>query len=377
MNNAATQGRIGIVLLIGLLAVPARPMDAEESFGGRPDSAQHPILAKLDELIPPLMDSLHVPGVSMAGIENRRIAWHWQCGVRQAGLAERVDRDTVFEACSLSKLPAAYLALKLVERGRLDLDEPLVGYLDRPYPSAEPAHEKITTRMVLSHTTGFPNWRDGGWKRRGPLPLLFEPGTRFGYSGEGFLYLQRVIEHVTGAPFEDYVRRELFGPLGITISSYVWQDRFARLAAAGHDVEGRVKPNRSLFRQANAGYSLYCTPHEYAKFLQEILKRDRTAAHSLSARTIDLMLTRQIEAGGREPVERAGETVANATYRGLGWAIDKTAGGDRIYHSGSNGTGFRCYCEFDHVRGTGIVIMTNAIGGRRLWEQVVAAVAPP
>ena len=69
--------------------------------------------------------------------------------------------------------------------------------------------------------------------------------------------------------------------------------------------------------------------------------------------------------------------VDDAVYWGLGWAIDKTASGDRVYHSGSNGTGFRHYCEFDRRRGTGIVIMTNAPGGARLWQRVIAAVSAP
>jgi len=335
------------------------------------------IAAALDQLVPKLMASLHVPGVSIVGIEDRRIAWDRQYGVRCAGGTDKVDRDTVFEACSMSKTPLAYLVLKLVERGEFDLDEPLTNYLDEPYLADEPLHKRITARMVVSHTSGFPNWRKGGWRSGGPLPVLFEPGTRFGYSGEGFLYLQRVVEHVTGTPFEKYVERELFEPLGITISSYVWQDRFEKLAAAGHDAEGRVKPNRPLYRRANAGYSLYCTPYEYAKFLVEIIKEDRSARHSLSAASIDAMLTRTTKATGRKPIVRAGESSGDTVYWGLGWPIDETTRGDRVYHSGSNGTGFRCYSEFDRRRGTGIVIMTNAVGGKELWQRVMAEVGPP
>ncbi len=89
------------------------------------------------------------------------------------------------------------------------------------------------------------------------------------------------------------------------------------------------------------------------------------------------MESRQIEATGREPVKRAGPLSDQATYRGLGWAIDATQLGDRIYHSGSNGTGFRCYCEFDPARGTGLVIMTNSYSGRQLWEKVVAQLVLP
>ncbi|MHC4180481.1 MAG: serine hydrolase domain-containing protein [Planctomycetota bacterium] len=373
-------------ILIGLLAFVTSAVigvkatwsaDVGKSCEPDPHARSDSTAATLDELVPELMAKLHVPGVSIVGIEDRRIAWERQYGVRRAGSTEKVDRDTVFEACSMSKLPLAYLALKLVERGKLDLNKPLVEYLDKPYLADQPLHKRITTRMVLSHTTGFPNWRDGGWRRGGPLPVLFEPGTRFGYSGEGFLYLQRVIEHLTGAPFEEYIKDELFEPLKITISSYVWRDCYEKLAAAGHDSQGQVKPKRRLYRRANAGYSLYCTPHEYAKFLVEILKEDRTAAHSLSTRSVDLMLTRTTEATGRKPIKRSGETMSDTVHWGLGWAINRTAAGDRVYHSGSNGTGFRCYCEFDRARGTGIVIMTNAVSGRELWEHVIAAVAPP
>jgi CubicO group peptidase (beta-lactamase class C family) len=79
-------------------------------------------------------------------------------------------------------------------------------------------------------------------------------------------------------PVSVYASKELFEPLGMSISSYLWQDRYEKLAAAGHDPRGRLKTKRFLFRRANAGYSLYCTPYEYARFLVEILKTDRSAA---------------------------------------------------------------------------------------------------
>ena len=356
---------IGWMVLV--VSVPAR------ARAGSPAETDDSTVATLDRLVPELMASLHVRGVSIAGIEHRRVAWDRQYGVRRAGSPEKVERDTVFEACSMTKTPFAYLVLRLVEQGKLDLDKPLAAYLDKPYLAGQPLHRRITARMVLSHTSGFPNWRQGGWRKGGPLPVLFEPGTRFGYSGEGFLYLQRVVEHVTGTPVERYIKKELFEPSGMTLSSYVWEDRYEKLAAAGHDTKGRVKPNRPLFRRANAGYSLYCTPCDYARFLVEILKEDRSAEHALSARSIDAMLTPATKATGRKPVDRPDKPVSDVAYRGLGWAIDKTAAGDRVYHGGSNGTGFRCYCEFDRRRGSGIVVMTNAGGGKRLWQRLIAS----
>lgn len=331
----------------------------------------------LDELVPKLMAQHQVPGVAIVGVANRRIAWERFYGVRRAGQPEPVDANTVFEAASMSKLLMAYAALKLVEQGKLDLDRSLAEYLDKPYLPEEPRHRRITARMVLSHTTGFPNWRTNGWEQGGPLPLLHEPGTRFTYSGEGFLYLQRVVEHVTSTPIEDWLSRTLLDPLRMTNSSLVWQERFARQAAAGHNAQGEPLANRRLYRQANVAYSLYCTATDYAKLLLEMLAEDRSAPHSLSARSLNAMLTRTTVTEGRKPVARGGVRRSEPTYYGLGWAIDPAATGDRILHSGSNGTGFRCYCEFDPRHGSGLVIMANAVNGQQLWADILLAVGEP
>ena len=185
-------GCVGVAVM--LLAAPLGPRAGAEELS---DDARQPgalevaaalsIPEKLDALMPELMASFHVPGVSVVDLENRQIAWDRQYGVRSAGGDNQVDRDTVFEACSMSKTPLAYAALKLVERRQLDLDRPLSEYLDEPYLDDEPLHRRITARMALSHTSGFPNWRPGGWRSGRALRVLFEPGSQFGYSGEGFL----------------------------------------------------------------------------------------------------------------------------------------------------------------------------------------------
>ncbi|MBN1908971.1 MAG: beta-lactamase family protein [Pirellulales bacterium] len=335
------------------------------------------IVAKIEAMVPGLMERTHVPGVSVALIEGRRVVWDKQWGVRQAGRPEKVDRNTVFEACSMSKPVFAYLVLQVVEQGKLDLDRPLVEYLDKPYLPDEPRHKKITGRMCLTHTTGFPNWREGGWRKGGPLPVLFEPGTKFGYSGEGMFYLQRVVEHITGEPLEKLARRQLFEPTGMTSSSYVWEDRYAKQAAAGHDNEGRVKTDQPRFHRANAGYSLFCTPTDYARYLCEIMKKDRSAPHSLNAAMVTAMLARGPKDTGHRPIDRPGVAKSRTLYRGLGWGIDPLPDGDRILHSGTNGTGFRCHSEFDPKRGTGIVIMTNGLRGDEVWQAILKAISDP
>ncbi|RYD79205.1 MAG: hypothetical protein EOP84_13340, partial [Verrucomicrobiaceae bacterium] len=158
----------------------------------------------IDTLLPLLMSKHRVPGMAIIGIENHRIAWERYLGVREAGRDALVNEQTVFEAASMSKPLLAYAALKLVEQGRLDLDRSLSAYLPEPYLEGEPLHEEITARMVLNHTTGLPNWR-----RDQPLKVLHKPGSKYSYSGEGILFLQRVIEHLSGENYETFIQRTL------------------------------------------------------------------------------------------------------------------------------------------------------------------------
>ncbi|MEX2080119.1 MAG: serine hydrolase domain-containing protein, partial [Dehalococcoidia bacterium] len=274
---------------------------------------------------------------------------------------------------SMTKVLAAHAALKLAEQGKLDLDKPLSSYLPAPYLPDEPQHEKITARVVLTHTTGLPNWRPKG----GPLKVLHDPGTQFGYSGEGFLFLQRVIEQITGEDYEPFMQRMLLRPLGMKHSSHVWQEGFAATAAAGHDDSGRVKPDRKLYTKPNAAYTLYCTPRDYAAFVLDLINPDRGADHSLSAKSVRAMLPPASPPTDRTPLSRRGSTGATAPQFGLGWLIDPTASGERICHSGSNGTGFRSYVEFDPVKGHGIIIMTNSTGGDDLWRDLLGRIGVP
>ena len=334
-----------------------------------------------DGLVPLQIESNDIAGATIAIVKDGKLIFAKGYGFADMKTRAPVSPETtLFRVGSVTKLFTWTSVMQLVEQGKLDLDRPLSEYLDKPYLPDEPRHLKITARMVLSHTTGFPNWRKDGLRSGNRLTMLFEPGTRFDYSGEGFTYLQRVIEHITGEPFERYVKRALFEPLGITTASYVWEDGFEKLAAASRPDSGETPPNHSLYRNANVAYSRYCSPMEYALFLVEILKQDRSAAHSLSARSIDAMPTRATKTEGLQPVVRRGGQRPESVYYGLGWIIDATPSGDRIHHGGSNGakgTGFRCYCEFDPKAGSGIVVMTNAAGGRELWQELIAKVSEP
>ena len=141
---------------------------------------------RLDQSVPALMKEGGVPGLSLAVIENGRVVYGNAFGVRSMDSNVPLNDKTVFAAASLSKPLFAFAVMMLVEEGKFDLDRPLNEYLEYKDLEHDPRYRRITARMVLSHTSGLPNWRNGR------LDFAQVPGERFVYSGEGFVYLQKV-----------------------------------------------------------------------------------------------------------------------------------------------------------------------------------------
>ena len=141
--------------------------------------------------------------------------------------------------------------MKLVDEEKIDLDKPLVKYLDKPLYTYKFPHnyegykdlknddryEKITARMCLSHSTGFPNWRyigKSGIDMEKPLKIEFEPGTFYSYSGEGIQLLQFAVEQITKKNLEELAQEYVFKPLEMNMTSFLWQERFDTNFAVGH-----------------------------------------------------------------------------------------------------------------------------------------------
>lgn len=325
----------------------------------------------IEKLTPELMDELNVPGVSISIIQKNKIIYSKPFGVADANTETQVDENTMFEACSMSKPVFAYLALKLVEKGKLDLDKSLSYYLPELFVSDDNVYShQITARMILTHTSGMPNWRKGDEERNAPIPIYFKPGTRFNYSGEGIYYLQRVVEKITNQSLEDYAKENLFDKLGLTSTSFVWNEKYDKQIATGHNVEGNCN-ERKKYNHSNAAYTLYTTANEYAKLIIEIMNPNTDEEFSLSEQMINEMLSHQVRVDTREVMDRPGRNYGLFAYRGLGWAVDSTITGDVVYHSGANQTGFRCYSQFSPKDESGIVIMTNGENGNELWRRLI------
>jgi CubicO group peptidase (beta-lactamase class C family) len=318
--------------------------------------------ALLLQRIPRWMERSKVPGVSIVTVDNARVSWSASFGKRHANAPYAVDKQTIFEAASMSKPLFSYAVLKLVENGVLDLDRPLDDYLAEPYAPEEPAISKITARMVLSHTTGLPNWR----KRNGgssDLYLLHPPGRKFGYSGEGFVYLQTAVETLVDMDIGQYLRTGPLNGMGMTYSSYTWRDVYEDNYAHGHDANG--KPREYKFRRkANTAASLYTTADEYVKFLLAMMGHGNPGEYQLAPEMLAAMLT---------PVSRK----QDGFHYGLGWGLCRSStGGTIVYHGGSNRSGHRCLCAFDRKAGSGFVLMANGRGGGILRRQIADVIYP-
>jgi CubicO group peptidase (beta-lactamase class C family) len=311
----------------------------------------------------------HVPGISVAVIDNGRIAWARAFGVKQAGASDPVTTSTLFEAQSISKAVTATATLVLVNSGRLSLDESPNVYLKSwqlPYNEYQ-AQEKVTLRRILSHSAGINVGSFAGYRDGEPLPSLlqildgekpannppvrvdFTPGSKFRYSGGGAEVMQQLLMDVTGQPFPELMKRLILTPAGMTLSTYeqpLPEARWAE-AARGHDGEGSIIEGKWPIQPEMAAGGLWTTPTELAKWALEITRAWKGDKSELFSKRIATEML----------------TVQKAPY-GLGVEVEGSGASLEFSHGGSN-SGFRARLIMFPAVGKGAVIMAN--GDRADW----------
>jgi CubicO group peptidase (beta-lactamase class C family) len=314
---------------------------------------------RLNEQIPAVLKAGRVPGLSIALIEDCQVTWERGFGVRSAEIGSPVTTETVFEAASLTKPLFAYLALLAVDSRLLELDVPLVTYLDRETIEMEVIQhpldtegfrrdwfERITARHVLSHSSGMPHGERGV-----PFPLFFEPGFKFKYSATGYYFLQLVIERLKGEPLERIAESELFRPLSMGRSSLVWLERFRSDAADGHDVRGSPQAIRE-YRRAHAAASMYTTAGDYAHFVTACLEGEGLTESSKRE-----MYSPQIPIQGND-------------FWGLGFGIQRDEAGDALWQWGDYGI-YRNFVIAYPDHGAAVVYLSNSHHGLGIRDVIV------
>jgi CubicO group peptidase (beta-lactamase class C family) len=369
--------------------------------------------------LPLLMEVASLPGLAMATVENGTVVWTQAMGVMNVETRTPLREDSVFEAASMSKPVFAYVVLRLADEKLIDLDRPLVQYRRPNYLPNNPNIDLITARDVLRHSTGLPNWRI---RPEDILTPAFKPGSHWRYSGEGFFWLQLVVEQITGQGLDTVMRSRLFDPAGMPLSTFGWNAEIARLSVYGHtgpdedgaklgfqtkrelgdrflavaikwdkpisawtydDVlralpeamtvpgarplpENMVKAPIDYFKLpvnifSNVAGMLSTTVSEYARFMALMLDHSKRASWEITEASRRAMLSRQMM------------SKANAIYWGLGWGLETLPSGPVFYHGGNNGGQFKTFGVGDPIRRRAIVIFTNGGSGDRVYQRIVRA----
>ncbi len=248
--------------------------------------------AAIDTKVRQIMTRTHANGMAVAVIDQGQVGYVQAYGIRNAK-GDPLTTNTVMYGASLTKTVFAYTVLQLVDQGRLSLETPLKEDLDQPLPTYgpdpvfpdkygpykhladDPRWEKITPRMCLTHSTGMHNF----WfiEPDQKLRLHFDPGTRFSYSGEGFILLQFVIEHgrkTQGLGLDvGELTRANFDRLGMTRTSLTWLNGTNANVADGWNDKGEPEEHDQRKKVRAAG-SMNTTIADFAKFAAGLVRGD-------------------------------------------------------------------------------------------------------
>ena len=327
-----------------------------------------------------LMRAAPVPGAVIGALQGHKLSWIAPLGVRAEGSPEPITASTLFQAASLTKQVTAYAAFALRAQGKLDFDRPLVSYVD-DLPNA--SARVVTVRHVLSHSSGFPNWRSSEASK--PVPDLvpaFTPGSRFQYSGEGFFFLQRILEQIRGVGIGQLISDLVFQPLGMTSSTLVWDPDTLARTALPHDRHGELRKGWDKSARAVRAYAARIGKpvaalryQDYAAATREggdpVLPNSMIPNCAASLVTSAEDYARFLAAAIRNP-ELGQQQVAINEFLGwgLGWAIERAAGHVYLWQWGDNG-GFKNFVLAEPSTGGAIFVFTNSDAGAHVYDRVL------
>lgn len=290
-----------------------------------------------------------IPTLGIGVIKDGKLNQVKVFGELQKGIS--APYNTLFNVASLTKPITAMVTLKLVSLGKWDLDEPIYKFWIDPDISKDQNLKTLTTRHILTHQTGFTNWR--GNNEDGKLHFEFTPGTKYQYSGEGFEYLRKALESKFKKSLNELASELIFEPQNMTDTKYFWDEKTdSTRFAIGYNNEGtpyKTYKNKT----ANAADDLLTTVEDYGNFLASVLNGD-----GLSKKIFDDMVTHQV-------------ATKKDKYFGLGFEIYDFGNGEYVLSHGGSDKGCQTIVFIFPKTKQGLIIFTNVDDGYKVYEKLL------
>ena len=336
-----------------------------------------PRASSIDSTARALMASEQVQGLALAVIDDGIVVHVAAYGIRNAA-RDPLDSHTVMYGASLTKTAFAYMVMQLVDEGRIKLDASIADLLPRPLPeyddyrdlAGDPRWKNLTLRILLTHSSGFANFRWLESDRK--LRFHHDPGTRYGYSGEGFYIAQLVLEEALGIDVGREMQARVFDRFGMTRSSMQWRADFRPNLADGFAMDGKVEPHDERSRVSAAG-SMDTDIADQARLWAGIVRGDGLTPAS---RTEMIRPQLPITSAHQFPTLVAEINPANAAIglaAGLGLVTFRDARGPMWFKGGHNDwTGNMVICIEREKRC--LVMLSNDVRAERLYPRLTRAV---
>jgi CubicO group peptidase (beta-lactamase class C family) len=342
-------------------------------------SGPRPLDAKaIDAEARRLMEREDVQGLALAIIEDGQVAYVAAYGRRNVELSLPLTTDTIMYGASLTKAAFAYMVLQLVDEGRVGLDTSLADLLPRPLPEYEDGADlarderwrALTPRMLLNHTSGFPNFRWLEPDQR--LRFHHAPGSRYGYSGEGFWILQLVLEQGLGLDVGEQMQTRVFDRFGMTRTSMTWRPDFAANLADGYGIDGSMEPHDERSTVSAAG-SMDTSISDQARLWAGILRGDGLSAASraeLIRPQAPILSAHQFPTLTHDIDPRNAEIELAA---GLGVVTFRDTSGPAWFKGGHNDTTGNMVVCLEHEKRC-VVLLANDVRAERIYPELARVI---
>lgn len=292
----------------------------------------------------------HIPALVVGYIQKGKVKSIKVFGELQPGIPAQAN--AVFNVASITKTITTMVTLNLVNSGKWQLDESVAQYWTDPDVRNDERNRKLTTRDILTHRSGFPNWRTDLPGKK--LAFQFDPGTKYQYSGEGFEYLRHALENKFHRSLDQLADSIIFKPLGMRDTYFTWKADDSHRFAYPFDPKG-IQLEVIKNTVPNAADLLKTTITDYCKFACWMLR-----GGGLENRLFQEMVSHQVQ-------------TKTAAYMGLGWAVyDPVGNGEYGLSHGGHDPGIHTIVVMLPKSKRALVIFTNSDNGIQLYPDLLS-----